>query len=294
MARPQSRKNQKPSQGRDPAQHGQRRDSKARQSASRPGLQSQSVRPRRPPATPQGRVICGLHAVREALRVRPGSVRELALRSDYLRAHQLKELADLAHSSSVTVEPRPAGELDQWVSHNQGAIAVVTDSPKLDREQLQRTSPAMLIACDGLEDPMNLGAVLRSAWLLGASGVLVPKDRSVRLTPSACKVASGGAEHVPVVESENLPIEIEELKKLGFWAFGLSEKGSDQLHSRALPDKIIWILGAESSGLRVTVERVCDELIRLPQVSTGSSFNASVAAALAMGESARQHPRLIR
>lgn len=235
------------------------------------------------------RLSLGIHAVREAIKVRPQAVKRLGLREDYLRAPQLKELAELAESNSITIQPLTSGDLDGIGSGHQGVAAVITESPKLDFEALKSMDKCVLVACDGLEDPMNLGSILRSAWLLGASGVLLPQDRSVSVTTATVKVASGGAEHVPVEICSNLPRELEQLREAGFWIFGLAEKGTGLPWDFKLPEKLVWVVGSESSGLRVTVERACDELVRLPQVPGGSSFNAAVATAMALSESVRQN-----
>lgn len=235
------------------------------------------------------RLSLGLHSVREALKVRPRAVKRLGLREDFDRAPQLKELAELAEASKVEIKVLSAKELDHIGSGHQGAAAVISETPTFAIEDVKNLAKCVLIACDGLEDPANLGAILRSAWLLGAKGVLVPQDRSVSLTTAAAKVASGGAEHVPVEICSNLPRELELLREAGFWIFGLAEKGTGFPWEFKLPEKIVWVIGSESSGLRVTVERACDELVRLPQVPGGSSFNAAVSAAMALYESARQH-----
>ncbi len=235
------------------------------------------------------RLSLGIHSVREALKVRPRAVKHLGLREDYPRAPQLKELADLADESNISIKTLTAKELDAIGSGHQGAAAVLTETPAFDLSDVRDVSKCVLVACDGLEDPANLGAILRSAWLLGAKGVLVPQDRSVSLTTAAAKVASGGAEHVPVEVCSNLPRQLEELREAGFWIFGLAEKGESLPWDLKLPEKIVWVIGSESSGLRVTVERACDQLVKLPQIPGGSSFNAAVSASIALYESARQH-----
>ena len=252
-------------------------------------------RPQRPasnsPFSPTGqeRLSLGIHSVREALKVRPRAVKSLGLREDYLRAPQLKELSELAEASKIAIRSLTSSELDAIGSGHQGAAAIITETPTYDIEDLRGREKCILVACDGLEDPANLGSILRSAWLLGAKGVLVPQDRSVSLTTAAAKVASGGAEHVPVDVCSNLARELEALREAGFWIFGLAEKGTGLPSEFKLPEKIVWVIGSESSGLRVTVERVCDELVRLPQIPGGSSYNAAVAASMALYESVRQH-----
>ena len=235
------------------------------------------------------RLSLGIHSVKEALKVRPKAVKRLGLREDYLRAPQLKDLADLAMEAEIEIMSLKSAELDHIGTGHQGAAAVINETPTFNIGDVKKLKQCVLIACDGLEDPMNLGSILRSAWLLGAKGVLLPQDRSVSLTTSAAKVASGGAEHVPVEICSNLPRELALLREAGFWIFGLAEKGTGFPWDFKLPEKIVWVIGSESSGLRVTVERACDELVKLPQVPGGSSFNAAVSASMALYESARQH-----
>ncbi len=235
------------------------------------------------------RLSLGIHSVREALKIRPKAIKRLGLREDYLRAPQLKELADLAEESKIEIKSLTAGELDTIGSGHQGAAAIITETPTFNLEKVRKMEKCVIVACDGLEDPANLGSILRSAWLLGAKGVLVPQDRSVSLTTAAAKVASGGAEHVPVEVCANLARELEALREAGFWVFGLAEKGTGLPWDFKLPEKIVWVIGSESSGLRVTVERVCDQLVKLPQIPGGSSYNAAVAASMALYESVRQH-----
>jgi 23S rRNA (guanosine2251-2'-O)-methyltransferase len=235
------------------------------------------------------RLSLGIHSVREAIKVRPHAIKRLGLRDDYPRAPQLKELAELAEANSIEIQTLTGSDLDGIGSGHQGVAAVITESPKLDLEALKAMEKCVLVACDGLEDPMNLGSILRSAWLLGASGVLLPQDRSVSVTTATVKVASGGAEHVPVEICSNLPRELELFREAGFWVFGLAEKGKGVPWDFKLPEKVIWVVGSESSGLRVTVERACDELVRLPQIPGGSSYNAAVATAMALYESVRQN-----
>ncbi len=235
------------------------------------------------------RLSLGIHSVREAIKVRPQAIKRLGLRDDYPRAPQLKELAELAEANSIEIQSLTGADLDGIGSGHQGVAAVITESPKLDFEALKAMEKCVLVACDGLEDPMNLGSILRSAWLMGASGVLLPQDRSVTVTTATVKVASGGAEHVPVEICSNLPRELELFREAGFWVFGLAEKGKGLPWDFKLPEKVIWVVGSESAGLRVTVERACDELVRLPQIPGGSSYNAAVATAMALYESVRQN-----
>ncbi len=164
----------------------------------------------------------------------------------------------------------------------------MTESPELKWKSFEGETTHVVLLLDGLEDPHNLGSILRTAWLSGVTAILTPEDRAVGLTATVCKIASGGAEHVPVDTHANLASAIQQLKDLGFWIYGLSEKGARKPWEFELPKKIAWVVGNEGSGMRVPTERACDELVRLPQVPTGSSYNASIAAAMALAETCRQ------
>lgn len=253
-------------------------------------------RPDRSPSRPlaprrerdEARWVIGIHSCEEVLRVRPKAIREVWLRDGYMDSASLREIAEAAQRARITVQTKAVGLLDRMGSGNQGVAIAVMESPTIDWEDLKSRESAILIFLDGIEDPHNLGSVLRTAWLTNVAGVIIPADRAVGLTPTVCKIASGGAEHVPVEAVANLSSQLEELKELGFWSYGLSEKGKRVPWDFKLTGKIAWVVGSEGSGLRVPTERACDELVRIPQVASGSSYNASIALSMALMETVRQ------
>jgi 23S rRNA (guanosine2251-2'-O)-methyltransferase len=234
------------------------------------------------------RWVIGIHSVMEALKVRPKAAREIWLRDDFEGSQQLKELSDLAQRHKIPVKPQVARQLDILGSGHQGAAIVMLQNPELDWDKLKEPGQKIVIVLDGIEDPHNLGSILRTSWLTGVTAILIPEDRAVGVTPSVCKVASGGAEHVPVESHTNLPSILKDLKDAGFWVYGLSEKGENTPWKLKLPEKVAWVIGSEGSGIRIPTERACDELVRIPQVASGSSFNAAIATAMALGETCRQ------
>lgn len=235
------------------------------------------------------RAIAGTHAIQEAFNVRPDDVELLWLRQGWESSEDLRGFDELARRLKVKVEVKPPALLDRLCATHQGAIAYASSAPALDDDGLENFPTSIVLALDGLEDPHNLGAIVRTAWLTGVHGVLIPADRAVGLTPTAHKVASGGAEHVPVEEVNQFAPSFERLKEKGYWVFGLSHKASKTLFDLKLPEKIVWAIGAEDKGLRTTTERLCDELVRVPQLSDAASYNASVATAMALTETLRQH-----
>jgi 23S rRNA (guanosine2251-2'-O)-methyltransferase len=193
-----------------------------------------------------------------------------------------------AKLKQIPVEPKPPGVLDKLGSGNQGVACLVSETPRVEWSSLKGKSRSIILALDGLEDPQNLGSILRTAWLTQVDAILIPSDRSVSLTPTVAKIASGGAEHVPVEEVSNMGETLKAAKEDGYWIFGLAEQGANKIWDLQMPDRLIWVIGSESSGLRTAIARACDELVNIPQAPSGSSFNASVAAAIALYETNRQ------
>ena len=263
-----------------------RDQSGSRGGASRPRPASGRPDPRSR-ETDRARWVVGIHSCAEALKVRPKAVREIWLRQDWKSSEQLRELAEIAEKRSIRIEARSPGQIDAIGSGNQGVAIACTESPEVDWDTLASDEKTVVLILDGIEDPHNLGSMIRTGWLTGVSGIFIPEDRAVGLTPSVCKVASGGAEHVPV-EAGHIPSAMERLKELGFWIYGLAEGGTRKPWDFKLDGKVAWVIGAEGSGIRKPTERACDELVRIPQVHTGSSYNASIAAAMALSETCRQ------
>lgn len=235
------------------------------------------------------RAIPGFHAIREALRMRAKGVKALWLRQGWESSDELKELHQQVVSLRGKVEVKPVSNLDRICATHQGAILYVDGRPELVLEKLANHEKSILVYLDGIEDPHNLGAILRTSWLVGAHGLFIPEDRAVGLTPTAHKVACGGAEHVPVEEVGNFSNYAKDLKEKGYWIFGLSHKAKQTIFDIRIPEKVIWAVGSEDKGLRVTTERLCDELVSIPQISAAASYNASVATAMALTETLRSH-----
>jgi 23S rRNA (guanosine2251-2'-O)-methyltransferase len=241
----------------------------------------------RDPIPKDMRIVIGTHAIAETLTVRPKAVAMAWIKQGYESATDLRELFETLKGLKIKVEVKPLGTMDRFGGH-QGAALMLKEVPELDWARLKDKKISKIMLLDGIEDPHNLGAVLRTSWLMGVDAVLIPQDRSVGLSPSVHKVACGGAEHVPVEICANFTNTLEELKKMGYWVFGLSHEGKKTLFDLKLPEKVVWAVGSEEKGLRTTTERLCDELVQIPQVSAAASYNASVAAAMALTETFRQ------
>jgi 23S rRNA (guanosine2251-2'-O)-methyltransferase len=235
------------------------------------------------------RAIPGFHAINEALKIHPRGVKALWLRQGWESSEELTELNNQVLRLRGKVEVKSVAAIDRLCASHQGAVLFVEGRPELSMDKLSKHDKSVLVYLDGIEDPHNLGAILRTSWLVGAHGLFIPEERAVGLTPTAHKVACGGAEHVPVQEVGNFTNYAKDLKEKGYWMFGLSHKATQTLFDIEIPDKIIWAIGSEDKGLRVTTERLCDELVSIPQISAAASYNASVATAMALTESLRKH-----
>jgi 23S rRNA (guanosine2251-2'-O)-methyltransferase len=233
------------------------------------------------------RVVIGLHSCWEVIKVRKHTIKECLLKKDWQKSNELKKIADKVKQANATVKTVTLKDLDRFGHGHQG-IALVTDKgPELDFEQVNKKARATLLALDGLEDPQNLGAILRTAWLLGVDGIVLSENKTVSLTPTVMKIASGGAEHVPVEVFRNLVSPLEQLREMGFWVVGM-EAGADKgLWQLEIPEKIVWVLGSEAKGIRAQTRAVIDEFIHIPQTDASASLNVSASATIVMAESAR-------
>jgi 23S rRNA (guanosine2251-2'-O)-methyltransferase len=241
------------------------------------------------PVVPPGtRVVVGTHAIREALQKEPRSAQKVLLINDFQSHPELRSIHDEIQSKKIQFEEHPKGFLDNLANGHQGAILLTKWTPSVSWETIFAKPVSTVVFLDGIEDPHNLGAVLRSSWLTKVDAVVVPADRAVGLTPSVHKVACGGVEHVPIETTNNFAHLIEQLKANGFWVFGLSHKAEKNIFDLKVPEKVAWIIGSEDKGLRTSSERSCDELISLPQVSAAASYNASVATSITLMETVRQ------
>lgn len=241
-------------------------------------------------------VLLGFHAVAACLRQHPQSVREIfvdAARHD----GRLRDLLAAAERLQVRVSAVDEKRLDGMSGggRHQGVIALVQSrqGPVMLEDVLQPAGePPFLLLLDGVTDPHNLGACLRTADALGVHAVVVPKDRSAGMTPVVAKVASGAAESVPLIVVTNLVRAMEQLKQAGVWIYGAAEDGTQSLFGLQVSGAAAWVLGAEGQGLRRLTREHCDVLVRIPMLGQVESLNVSVAAALCLYETRRQRDRI--
>ncbi len=235
------------------------------------------------------RQAIGFHACREALKMWPKRIKVIFLKQGWESSQDLREMEEMARAERISVQNQPEAFFDRLGSGHQGVSVLVNGGPVFDAKQITQLDKAVILFLDGIVDPHNLGAIMRTSWLLGVSVIVIPHDRAVGLTPTVHKVACGGVEHVPVVFINQFNNLIDEFKQAGFWVFGLAGGEKQNLFNLRIPPKVVWIIGAEEKGLRVSTSRQCDELIAIPQINVDASYNASVATGMALSETFRQH-----
>jgi 23S rRNA (guanosine2251-2'-O)-methyltransferase len=237
--------------------------------------------------------IYGMHAVRVMLERHPERVHSvrIAERREDPRVRAIDELARRHHRPVQRVEVQALKRLLGDVAH-QGVAADITPLPPWTEDELlaglQSVSAPLLLALDGVQDPHNLGACLRSADACGALAVIVPRDRAAQVTPTVRKVAVGAAETTPVVAVTNLVRTLKLLKHAGLWVVGADAAGDQSARQADLKGPVVLVLGAEGSGLRHLTRQNCDFLVRLPQLGAVESLNVSVAAGMLLYEAVRQ------
>lgn len=236
------------------------------------------------------RCIGGHHAILEALKKNGSRAKRLLIQRDQENHPQFEKLLTESKRYKVEIKSVSPQQLDQIFPSHQGALLYVDGRPEGNLDALPEK--ALVLALDGIEDPHNLGAILRSSWLMGVSLIIIPDTKSADLTPTVHKVASGGVEHVPLLRVANFESSFKLLKEMGFWVYGLDGNAKSVLQQVKLPEKMLLVIGNEEKGLRKTTERICDEVVRLPQVTPSASFNASVAAALGIQEYFRTYGKI--
>jgi 23S rRNA (guanosine2251-2'-O)-methyltransferase len=237
--------------------------------------------------------IYGMHAVRVMLERHAERVLtvRLAERRDDPRARAIEELARRHQRPVERVDAHSLRQQLGDVTH-QGVAAEITPLPPWSEDELlaalQVARAPLLLALDGVQDPHNLGACLRTADACGALAVIVPRDRAAQLTPTVRKVAAGAAETTPVVAVTNLVRTLKLLKEAGLWIVGAEAEAAKPARDVDLRGPIVLVLGAEGTGLRQLTRQNCDFLVSLPQRGAVESLNVSVAAAMLLYEALRQ------
>ena len=238
--------------------------------------------------------VYGLHAINAVLERAPERVLELWLAQprDDARSRDLRERAQTAGLRVQSVAAEALAKLVGDVAH-QGAVAAVRPLKAWDEHDLleslsQAAADPLLLILDGVTDPHNLGACLRTADAAGVHAVLIPKDRAATVDGVVRKVAAGAAEFVPVASVTNLARSIDLLKERGIWVVGTDGEAPQTLYGADLKRPLALVLGAEGAGMRRLTRERCDFLVRIPMAGQVESLNVSVAAGVALFEARRQ------
>ena len=237
--------------------------------------------------------IYGVHAVEALLRHHPKRVKQVWL-AESRQDPRIQALLALAAESRVSVGNCERREMDAWVEGvHQGVVAEVSPSQvwgeAMLEELLDRSEGGpVLRVLDGVTDPHNLGACLRTADAAGALAVIVPKDKSATLNATVRKVACGAAEVIPLVAVTNLARTLEKLQQRGLWLVGTAGEAEQELYQQDMTGPTVLVMGAEGKGMRRLTREHCDYLVRLPMAGSVSSLNVSVAAGVCLFEAVRQ------
>jgi 23S rRNA (guanosine2251-2'-O)-methyltransferase len=241
-----------------------------------------------------GSLVYGLHAVRAVLARRPADVLRVSVSAarDDARSRELRELA-AGHGLKVVASTPAALDAETGGAVHQGFVAEVRPSVPLDENSLldllaAQAGPALVLVLDGVSDPHNLGACLRTADAAGATAVVAPRDRAASLTPAVRKVAAGAAETIPFAQVTNLARALRDMKQAGLWIGGTEGDGEKSIFEADLTGPLAIVMGSEGRGLRRLTRENCDFTVSLPMQGTVASLNVSVAAGIALYESLRQ------
>jgi 23S rRNA (guanosine2251-2'-O)-methyltransferase len=237
-------------------------------------------------------VLYGIHAVNEALKSGGRSFEYVGIARERYD-QRVQRLIDHCRASGVQVRFLPREQLDRTANTNthQGVIAVTGTKQYVDVETLveqRRGEHSFLLVLDGVEDPHNLGALIRTADGAGADGVIVPARRAAGLTGAAVKTSAGASEHLPVARVTNISRTLDDLKDRNVWTVGLEERGTQTYDELDYKMDCAIVLGAEGKGLHDLVRKRCDFLVSIPMLGHVPSLNVSVAGAVVMYEVARQ------
>lgn len=231
--------------------------------------------------------LAGIHPVREALRA--GRPLDRVLIAKGAGGPRLQELIDLCRERGVPVRFEPRAQLDRAAGSaaHQGVVAFGSVEKLATLEDTAATR-GLHVVLDGVEDPHNLGAIIRTAHAAGAAAVVIPERRAAPLTDVVAKAAAGALAYLPVVRVGNVNRALEELKKQGYWIYGLDERGDQQYDKIEYTTPTAIVLGGEGKGLHEQVAKHCDFLVRIPMAGAVSSLNVSVAAGVVLFELKKQ------
>ena len=234
-------------------------------------------------------ILSGIHPVGEALRSNHPLDRVLVAQG--AGGPRLQEIVELCRRRNIVVRFEPREALDRVAASaaHQGVVALGAAHAYADYET-SIAAAQLIVLLDGVEDPHNLGAVIRSAHAAGAKAILIPERRAAGLTETVAKAAAGAMEHIAVARIGNVSQTLEDLKKRGFWVYGLDERGESLYSEVDYARPTVLVLGGEGHGMHQQVRKHCDAVVRIPMTGAISSLNVSVAAGIVLFEWRRRNP----
>ncbi|HZR58554.1 MAG TPA: 23S rRNA (guanosine(2251)-2'-O)-methyltransferase RlmB [Terriglobales bacterium] len=236
--------------------------------------------------------IYGINAVAEALKARGRTFSWVGVAKER-HDIRLQHVVDEARRQGVAVKSLTRAELDRMAGNNghQGVVAVTSAKQYIELDDViaaKRGQHSLLVVLDGIEDPHNLGAILRTADAAGADGVVIPERRAAGVTPTVTKASAGASEHLPIAKVTNIARTVDELKSQNIWVVGLDERGTQNYDSLDYNMDCAIVLGGEGKGVHDLVARKCDYLVSIPMLGKVPSLNVSVAAGVMLYEIVRQ------
>ena len=234
-------------------------------------------------------LLSGIHPIAEALRA--GRPLERLVVAQGAGGPRLQEIIDMARRANVPVRFEPRAALDRLAgsSAHQGVVALGAARQYAGLDAAAACE--LVVVLDGVEDPHNLGAIIRTAHAAGAGAVIIPERRAATLTDVVGKAAAGALEHLPVVKVTNINRTLEELNRRGFWIYGLDERGTETYDRAEFATPTALVFGGEGKGLHEQVRKHCDALVRIPMAGQISSLNVSVAAGVVLFEWKRRRAK---
>lgn len=244
----------------------------------------------------QSEITCGIHAVRHALKNASADVLEMWALDNKRPAKGISEILELAKDMRISVQFVASKTLDKLThqANHQGVVIrrkVTGKESKIDLASvlaMDDGGKALFLVLDGVQDPHNLGACLRTADAVGVRAVILPKDRAVGLNETVRKVACGAAENTAVIHVTNLSRALREIQDAGIWVIGTADEAENTIYEEDLTSSIALVMGSEGQGLRQNTRKHCDKLVNIPMAGVVESLNVSVAAGVCLYEARRQ------
>ncbi len=239
-------------------------------------------------------IIYGIHPVKEALKSSHLQIEKILIGTQK-PSQQLQSILDLANQRKIPVTFTAAESLERMTKGgvHQNVVGLAKETPYADVAKIisnwkKSGTKALLLILDGIQDPQNFGSLIRTALGCGVHGIIIPRDRSVGITPVVVKASAGAVAHLPIARVVNIAAAIEALKKEGIWVYGAAGEAKDLIYQLDLDMDLAIVVGAEGKGIRPLVKKKCDRLFSIPMKGPVSSFNASVSGGIILYEVMRQ------